>query len=272
MIKGKRAGEDSDDEDNKDLITAAIQSLKRKKLSLDFYENEDEDEYIVNDMIALMERAADLDDQNNELHKPGIEKLAQLDKVAKFLVNQRYHNMFLNSDGCYHLRRWLERLPDGSWPNKPVRLTLIELLHDLPLTVEHLQKSDLGKVIKSMSKTRGEDAAIKTQCNALIQKWSRLIYDISTNYANLEEIERHRRFSQSIPVPQKRVAPEDSSSKVSLPDTGQFNFKFRPVSRLDTQMSQVIGDSKLTKSLKRVQNPRRTKERIMSVDGRGLNY
>jgi hypothetical protein len=69
--------------------------------------------------------------------------------------------MFLNQDGCYYIRRWLERLPDGSWPNKPVRLAIVETLIDLPISVENLQKSDLGKVIMQMSRAKDEDAEIR---------------------------------------------------------------------------------------------------------------
>jgi hypothetical protein len=42
----------------------------------DYYENEDDDEYTVNEIIAEMDKAAEADEEANKVGKPGISKLA----------------------------------------------------------------------------------------------------------------------------------------------------------------------------------------------------
>jgi transcription factor SPN1 len=66
---------------------SAIEGLRSRRTRDDYYENEDDDEYLVNDIITCMDKAADEDEESNKEGKPGLKKLSQLEKVSKFLVN-----------------------------------------------------------------------------------------------------------------------------------------------------------------------------------------
>jgi len=199
---------------------------------------------------------------------------------------------FLSAGGLSAIRRWLDRLPDGSLPNLNIREQLLTILEKLPLTTEHLQDSGVGKVVMGLWKSTVETKGNKKICSHLIEKWSRPIFKLSSRYEDLESIEADlptRRTPKKVGEdPQFEALARNSlrvtSSRIhaAIPEKVAMDFRRRPTaSDLKVEMPNVknphvlaaTADKFIKKKLSKGKVPSGMKvpraER-MSIEGRGV--
>ena len=55
---------------------------------------------------------------------------------------------FLSLNGCNVLQRWISPNPDGSLPPFQVIEEVLDILDSLPIEIDHLQSSNVAKVIQ----------------------------------------------------------------------------------------------------------------------------
>eukprot|EP00743_Colponemidia_sp_Colp-15_P002442 GILK01002647.1.p1 GENE.GILK01002647.1~~GILK01002647.1.p1 ORF type:complete len:461 (-),score=115.11 GILK01002647.1:239-1621(-) len=281
-----------------------LDRMKKKRRKTDM--SRDEEDEIVNDLIDDMVRAAEDDRQANEEQKPATSKLKMLPKVVKAMRRTKLHDALLSASFCDVLRTWLEPLPDGSLPNLNVRTEILLALKDMPIETNQLRTSNLGKVVMSMFRNPDETVKNKKVAQFLIDKWSRPIFELSTNYAELAEYEeevapRNARSSNNanranertpqeedpLAASRKTLRPGDSgfSYHARIPQRVDFDFKLRPKlkSSLEQQETSSTKPSKndpettrgkLNKKLVELRKPsakngggRLTK---ISIEGRGM--
>lgn len=94
--------------------------------------------------IHEMEAAYLQDLENNQLGKPGTQKLLVLAKAALRLKMASFAGMFLDKGGLEQFHNFLKRLPDGSWPLTSIRETVLNCLVKLPYNEHHLKYTKLG--------------------------------------------------------------------------------------------------------------------------------
>lgn len=75
---------------------------KSKKRQRDFNTNDD-DENLVDNILKDMMLAADEDIEANRNDMPALNKLKMLEKVCKFLIVSKYHDLFLEMNGTFIL-------------------------------------------------------------------------------------------------------------------------------------------------------------------------
>ena len=160
---------EEEEEEEQDEIAELLTKKKKRSMPKRFEIGED-DENMVDQLLADMNTAADDDIKANQDSLPALNKLKMLDKVLKFLKVSKYHETFLGMNGCVILGRWLSQLPDGSFPSTPLRSGLLQAIQEIPISVEHLHSSDLGKSVMGIYSNPKESIHIKKIAKNLIDK------------------------------------------------------------------------------------------------------
>mmetsp|Transcript_13249 Transcript_13249/g.25383 ORF Transcript_13249/g.25383 Transcript_13249/m.25383 type:complete len:465 (+) Transcript_13249:147-1541(+) len=215
--------------------------------------------------LGKMELAADQDVEANQMSRPAIHKLQMLAEVQEVLEKTHLHEDLLEAGLLNILKLWLEPLSDGSIPNVNVRTTLLGLLKKLPVNVEmfdrreQLKKSGLGKIVMFLYKFPEETLQNKRTAQALVEMWSRPIFELSTRWSDLKRMEQrddaeeahpHREGKQK--QRQERFADQDMErvkadgikpgeagyrNHATIPEPSKMDFTRRPESRVQVEGS-----------------------------------
>lgn len=268
---------------------AALERIKKRRPKKP---KDDELEPIIEDFIAKMNQAAELDIQANTKKEPATHKIQHLSEVVRTLSRTYYFEKFLAAGGLSAIRRWLDRLPDGSLPNLNIREQLLAILQKLPVSTEHLQESGVGKVVMGLWKAEIETKANKKVCAQLIEKWSRPIFKLSSRYEDLESIEAdlpaRRAAKKNEEESQFELATKNSlrvtSSRIhaAIPEKVAMDFRRRPTaSDLKVDTPNVKNPHVLAASADKLIKKKLYKGKInyggkvqraerMSIEGRGV--
>ncbi|OMJ76131.1 hypothetical protein SteCoe_24574 [Stentor coeruleus] len=275
--KAQESESNTEEDDQPEMINALIK--KKRRVPLSHYQDEEEDENMIDQLLDSMNKAAESDIQANIDGAPALNKLKMLDKVLKFLKVAKHHDLFLGMNGCVVLGRWLGQLPDGSFPSTPLRSGLLQAIQDLPITVDNLQGSDLGKSVMGIYNNPNEAQAIKKYAKMLIDKWSRMIYDINTEYTALH---KESNAVETVSMPKKKfnlqslISQEQQTNYTKLPERGMFNFKNRPIPEISVnENSQMYSADSTYAKLKKKMLKKKGRSKckgMMSIDGKGLDY
>lgn len=215
-----------------------------------------------------MNFAADSDVESNKQGKPGTAKFRIADKVINKLRNMRFAEQFLHCNGLNVLNKFLARLPDGSWPLSNVRNGILKLIYTLPVTVDQIRSSLLGRTLSVLQTSPKEFAENKKLIQTIKDKWSRLLMDIEVEYANLENCERAFGLPVTTKLPEeeegilgKRSEEEEAALNGNLsysmvrPRNLGYSFTVRPSSNYDQRMvrtGQTERQEELDKYLMRI--------------------
>jgi len=193
-VDGEPQGEGSDNElrpqkelsDFEQMFERIKSSRKRNKTE----KSELEVEATVETFILKMDVAAEEDVNSNKQKEPALNKLKMLPEVAGQLRKKKLQQLFIENSLLVTLQRWLKPLPDGSLPNLKVRQTLLEILNEFKdIPIDDLKESGIGKAVMVLWKHQGETPYNKKLAKNLIEKWSRPIFGISSEYKDLGETE-----------------------------------------------------------------------------------
>jgi transcription factor SPN1 len=245
-------------------------------------------------LIAKMDEAVELDLRANEAKQPAINKIRLLSEVTLGLNKQElYVRRFIELGGLRSIKNWLAPMPDGSLPNIKIREQLLGVLSRLPTPdFDKLKESEVGKVVMFLYKNENESRDNKRICKALIEKWSRPIFNISNDYGDLERIEEDERrlpraAQEEIETPLDRLTRETIKDTrkhhASIPKRLAMDFVVRPKSgvyKTDTKTlsggnKQLIAqreDKRIKQKLSKGKNPvgrKVLRAEKMSVEGRG---
>eukprot|EP01126_Amoeba_proteus_P047555 TRINITY_DN5431_c0_g1_i7.p1 TRINITY_DN5431_c0_g1~~TRINITY_DN5431_c0_g1_i7.p1 ORF type:complete len:429 (+),score=115.65 TRINITY_DN5431_c0_g1_i7:83-1369(+) len=189
-----------------------IDRVKREKASIYKKRRRRDDEVkdiqkVYSDKIeALAERMIDaLQDDNNSIKRGEIalSKLKLLNEVVRYLqlrnpedvqVDKNEQDVpIVNASFLKAIAKWLEPLPGGALPALSIREALLKNLDRVSVDETVLTQSRIGIVVMRLSKHKKELESNRRLCKKLISKWSRPIFQISSNYSELS--------SGSIPLP-----------------------------------------------------------------------
>jgi hypothetical protein len=105
----------------------------------------------VKKLVKDMNTALTLDKQANENKKPGFARFKLLDAITQYSRNINYHEELVLNDFCDIAGKWLMPLPDNTMPNPRIRQVILEALSELPVENVHLESSNLGVLVRSLS-------------------------------------------------------------------------------------------------------------------------
>jgi transcription factor SPN1 len=137
-----------------------------------------------------MKKAVASDLQSNKSNRPGLEKLKLLPTVLKKLKNKEFAGIFLDENGLDIINSFITILPDGSWPLSSVRSKIYDLIYKLPVQVDHLRATKLGRTLAILQNSKSEFPKNKKFIQMIKDKWSRIICTIPVDYTHLEQCER----------------------------------------------------------------------------------
>ncbi|RUS21053.1 hypothetical protein BC937DRAFT_93762 [Endogone sp. FLAS-F59071] len=122
-------------------------------------------------------------------------RLVNRSVMLTLIMNTNDTNMlksFVNSKGLAILRAWLVETAKSD--NAALLVKLLETLKHLPIDLEALKTTGLGRVVKSMTKN-SEKTEVKQLINELMQQWKQLIERVAET--KTDEVKRTRDQSDS---------------------------------------------------------------------------
>ena len=203
--KGRKKGPDalSDDDLNGDEvpdnpIMAAVHKMKKKKKKpKKLSELEDE----AKEFLTRMQMAADDDDAAVKERRPATKKLAMLNETLDVLARKDLTRPLLDMDLLMVAAAWVRPLPSGQLSNVTVRSKLLQAIGQMSgengITAGDLKRSNFGKVVMKLYMHKQETPDLKRQHKALIEQWSRPIFQKSGNMRDLEKVQESRGTSGS---------------------------------------------------------------------------
>jgi transcription factor SPN1 len=257
-MEGDEAGEEGGAPMNP--VMAAVHRMKKKKrVKLSFTEMEEEAKLF----IGRMELAVEEDEMAIAERRPAVKKLAMLNEVLQMLMRRDIQRVLLDLDLLVICKRWVQPLKNGTLGNVTVRQRLMEAIAnmtgDTGVNANDLKRSEFGKVVMSLAMHKSETPTMKRQLKALIDQWSRPIFQKSGNMRDLERVhgsrgegglaalsrQQHavakqteaakrkvssseRQDLQSLITSGKKGGPEAGINRVRVPYSKGFNFSIRP--------------------------------------------
>ena len=208
--------EDDGDVEPDNPIMAAVHRMKRKKRQKkSFTEVEDQ----CKEFLGRMEMAAENDEQAVSERRPALEKLSMLNEVVDTLTRRDMQRMLLDLDLLIVCRRWIQPLPNGTLGNVTVRQKLLTAIGNMTgengISANDLKRSELGKTVMVLYKHRAETPAMKRQLKALIEQWSRPIFQKSGNMRDLERVHASRGEGGLAALSRQRVLQTAQSAQKS---------------------------------------------------------
>ncbi|XVF03951.1 hypothetical protein REPUB_Repub05bG0037900 [Reevesia pubescens] len=302
--KKRKRGKVSDE--NGSEINAIFDGVKRRKKSEKSCE--ENITLFVKKAMAEFEIVVEDDAQLNRKGQPAINKLMKLPLLVEVLRKKSLQLEFLDHGVLTLLKSWLEPLPDGSLPNANIRAAILNVLTDFPIDLElpdhseQLKSSGLGKAIMFLSKSDEEIASNKKVAKDLVEKWSRTIFNKSTKFSDLRNIEDHNvPFMKKLVKKSARpatieyrevdldfdVAKEQKPSsrpfpqRVSIPEASSSVYVVRPQSNYSVAKIKalyagqlILGDDR-QRIIKRLKQLKASKKKPLqaykpSANGRGM--
>ncbi|GAB2285027.1 Transcription factor iws1 [Dionaea muscipula] len=297
-----QAEEGEEEDEIKDLFSMGKKKKKNERSAAEIA-------YLVENLIAELDAAVETDAILNSQGRPAINKLKKLPLLNEALSKKQLQPEFLDHGVLTTLKNWLEPLPDGSLPNINIREAILKILTDFPIDLEQydrreqLKKSGLGRVIMFLSRSEEETTSNRKLAKELVDKWSRPIFNKSTRFEDMRNVEEER-------IPYRRPSVKKQSTKSSAlttrdddldlrefpsdkksgqskvrqltirPEAMPMDFVIRPQSKIDpdevrARAKQTVQDQRRIQMNKKLQQLKSSKRKSLqatqvSVEGRGM--
>ncbi|XP_027360880.1 protein IWS1 homolog 1-like isoform X2 [Abrus precatorius] len=286
-----QAEEGEEDEEIKDLFKMGKKKKKNERSPAEIA-------LLVENVMAELEVTAEEDAELNRQGKPAINKLKKLPLLTEVLSKKQLQLEFLDHGVLTLLKNWLEPLPDGSLPNINIRTEILRILNDFPIDLEQydrreqLKKSGLGKVIMFLSKSDEEISVNRKLAKDLVDKWSRPIFNKSTRFEDMRNMEddrvpfrrpsvkkpankaagmESRDSDLDLELSQPRSGQSSSRQHASRPEATPLDFVIRPQSKIDPEEVRARA-KQMNKKLQQLRAPKKRQLQAtkLSVEGRGM--
>lgn len=162
---------------------------------------EDEIDEVANGLAILMRDAVNEDNQANLEGKPALSKLMLVDKITKDLRNLSVQEKFLDIGGISMLGRWLEPLPDKTYPNINVAKEILYTLNSLQIDADNLARSsNLSSIVKKYANGCTGILSLQVLAKQIEDKWSRMHYQIVSNYDEIADMDdlKYKRLKERL--------------------------------------------------------------------------
>lgn len=130
---------------------------------------------MASDLRIRMEDAAFSDKENINAGKPALFKYQMLPEVSATLNKKHLQEALLDAGILRAIKLWLEPLPDQTLPSPVLRKTLLDLMRSLPVELDHLRESGVGKIVYYLSIREKETPEVQRIAKELVSRWSRPI-------------------------------------------------------------------------------------------------
>jgi transcription factor SPN1 len=196
--------------------------------------------------MATLREGIEEDRRNFNKNLPALNKLKLVDPIEKFLSNAHYQEVFLGMGGLDILQEFIKKNPDGTYPVFNQINKTLEILNKINISDNHLENSHIGAHLMNISKNLKESKQIQKKASDLIEKWTRIVYNINTNYADFESGNSNY---QTIYLQRKKKRDEEIDMRpgdniyghARIPKKTLFDFTRKPMSKI----SELKTDDKI---------------------------
>ncbi|CAN0262515.1 unnamed protein product [Scytosiphon promiscuus] len=177
--------QDSREEDapKESVMNSVLASMKKRKAQ-DL--STAEREQIAQEFMFKINQAAEDDEEAVQEGRPALNKLKMLKTVKATLAKKELQETFLEFDLLGVVKRWLQPYSNGQLPNLTIRKEMLALVLMLPVQVDHLKRSGIGKVVMGLLNSKQETIENKRVLRELVSRWNRPVYEKATrtNYGH----------------------------------------------------------------------------------------
>ncbi|EDV28413.1 uncharacterized protein TRIADDRAFT_51306 [Trichoplax adhaerens] len=225
-------------------------------------------------VVIEMHEIAKKDRHLNKKGEAAINKLKHLSAVTEDLKKLELLSYFLENGILTAISDWLSPLPDRSLPNVKIRYEMLRILDSFPpIDTVALKESKIGGVVNYLSNHPEETKANRELADKLIKKWSRTIFNLSTDLKALYREERANRSSVVRPgepgwIQRARVPTASTTDYSNRPS---YNVEI-PLSRKPSKKILNRYEKQLLKFKdKRSKSKQNYKSLPFSIEGRKLS-
>lgn len=164
----------------------------------------------VEELQQRMEAAVEEDDKRVQESQPAVVKVSMLPEVEAMMRKKQYHEVMMDKGMLSTLGRWLKPMSDGTLVSVMIRKALLTALLRFEIdetALGMLRSSGLGKYVKLFTLHKKETQENRKLALALIEKWSRPIFQTSDKVRAEELPVAYRPLSYG-ELPKER--PEDA--------------------------------------------------------------
>jgi transcription factor SPN1 len=239
---------------------------KKSKDSEEISSIEEQAEKMAKNVIETMKKASEDDNLALTNKKPATSKLKILSSIVNACSKSFLQPQLLEEKLLDVLAEWIKpSTEDKSLPNMNIRTAVFKILLEIPvkgvtkrvksqvdfdgIEVSHLRGSEIGKLIKMYSMHPKETPENRKTAGIIIERWSRMIFDLSEDYKSSESPKQANR---------KRLAPTEvkedlkKSNRARVPKKAGFDFVREPKSKLGDESKRNISiSSESEKNLQR---------------------
>lgn len=161
-------------------LSIALNEMKRKRHEA---WTDDKKGELAQEILMLMDRAADEDEQLFREGNVPVMKLKALPRVQQLLSIKNLQPTLLEYNLLTAMSRWIEPKDRHTLPGLTVRTAIYEILKHLPCQLHHLKRQPalIGKTVMKLLKHKKEIPSNKHILNEIIEKWNRLIFNKSSD-------------------------------------------------------------------------------------------
>lgn len=153
--------------------------ISKKKMAISKEEMDEKAEKFVN----KMKEAAETDKKLYHAQQPATKKLMMMNEVQEYVNKGQERQALLEADILGAFVLWLSPYEDGSKPSLVISNPVLDMLGEFRHNIsEYLMESKLGILIHAISKNPNETPKIRQKATALVEHWSRQVFNIQTNY------------------------------------------------------------------------------------------
>lgn len=226
------------------------------------------------ELVRNMEIAAEKDVESYMNGELALAKLAMLEKVTGKCYKPIFQGPLIQSKVLEVLAKWLKPMNKGALPDINVRSEVLKILSVLPvkgdpmaneetqvIDIEHLKQGGIGRAVRILASHPNETPENAKIANAIIDKWSRLVYQKSDNYKAIGSSELPRPKLQRNQKEQEQEAFQRPSQRARIPRPDNYDFTIKPDSKvkLDSTGSNKDNNPLARRIIKKVADLRRKK-------------
>ncbi|KAI9800427.1 MAG: Transcription factor iws1 [Piccolia ochrophora] len=162
----------------------ALKNPNKRRRKKDGEDLEESADALIEDMRQRMVTAAQVDNESRKNGHAAMQKLKLLPDVVALLNRNTLAHALVDPEAnlIEAVRFFLEPLSDGSLPAYNIQRDLFSALAKLPITLEALTASGIGKVTLFYTKSKRPEPGIKRMAEKLLAEWSRPILKRSDDF------------------------------------------------------------------------------------------
>lgn len=137
-------------------------------------------------LIGAMIEAHKLDMEAKSKNELGINKLRMLKDVKTFCQNKTACECFVSADGLDAFDLWLTPLEGSILPNREIVESVFKILHELPVSIDNLQGSDIGKRVMSLANIcKDKEKSLYNIIEPICSKWLSIVCCIEMDFSSI---------------------------------------------------------------------------------------